>query len=107
MRSLVRWAVDNTPAVNVIVVCTLITGLVSFFWLRREVFPEFELEIVFHSSPLPRARRQPMRRRGFPTGRRGGAHPGQHQTPDRALRPKGGVSSWSSSIPTSAMCKKW
>ncbi len=55
MRSLVRWAVDNTPAVNVIVVCTLITGLVSFFWLRREVFPEFELEIVLIQVPYPGA----------------------------------------------------
>ena len=55
MRSLVRWAVDNTPAVNVIVVCTLITGLVSFYWLRREVFPEFELEIVLIQVPYPGA----------------------------------------------------
>ncbi len=55
MRSLVRWAVDNTPAVNVIVACTLITGLVSFFWLRREVFPEFELEIVLVQVPYPGA----------------------------------------------------
>jgi len=55
MRSLARWAVDNTPAVNVIVACTLITGLVSFFWLRREVFPEFELEVVMIQVPYPGA----------------------------------------------------
>jgi HAE1 family hydrophobic/amphiphilic exporter-1 len=55
MRSLARWAVDNTPAVNVIVACTLITGLVSFFWLRREVFPEFELEVVMVQVPYPGA----------------------------------------------------
>lgn len=55
MRSLVRWAVNNTPAINVVVACTLITGLVSFFWLRREVFPEFELEVVLVQVPYPGA----------------------------------------------------
>ncbi len=55
MRSLVRWAVDNAPGVNVMVAFTLITGLVSFFWLRREVFPEFELEIVMVQVPYPGA----------------------------------------------------
>ncbi len=55
MRSLVRWSVNNSPAINVMVFCTLITGLVSFFWLRREVFPEFELEIVLVQVPYPGA----------------------------------------------------
>ncbi len=55
MRSLVRWAVDNAPGVNVMVAFTLITGLVSFFWLRREVFPEFELEVVMVQVPYPGA----------------------------------------------------
>ncbi len=55
MRSLVRWAVENSPGVNVMVACTLITGLASFFFLRREVFPEFELEIVLVSVPYPGA----------------------------------------------------
>ena len=55
MRSMVTWAVNNTPAVNVIVFCTLITGFVSFLWLRREVFPEFELEIVLVQVPYPGA----------------------------------------------------
>lgn len=55
MRSLARWAVDNSPGVNVMVVCTLITGLISFFWLRREVFPEFELEVVMVQVIYPGA----------------------------------------------------
>ncbi len=55
MRSIVRWSVDNAPGINVIVVCTLLTGLVSFFWLRREVFPEFELEVVLVTVSYPGA----------------------------------------------------
>ena len=55
MRSLVRWAVANTPGINVMVICTLITGMVSFFWLRREVFPEFELEVVMVQVIYPGA----------------------------------------------------
>lgn len=55
MKSLVHWAVTNTPAVNVIVIATLVTGFFSFLNLRREVFPEFELEIVLVSVPYPGA----------------------------------------------------
>ncbi len=55
MRSLVQWAVNNTPAMNVTVVATLIAGVISFAMLRREVFPEFELEIVLVSVPYPGA----------------------------------------------------
>jgi len=55
MRSLVQWAVNNTPAVNVAVVATLIAGVISFMMLRREVFPEFELEIVLVTVAYPGA----------------------------------------------------
>ncbi len=55
MRSLVQWAVNNTPAVNVAVIATLITGFFSFMMLRREVFPEFELEIVLVTVAYPGA----------------------------------------------------
>jgi HAE1 family hydrophobic/amphiphilic exporter-1 len=55
MKSLVRWAVNNSPGINVMVVGTLITGVISFMWLRREVFPEFELEVVLVTVPYPGA----------------------------------------------------
>jgi multidrug efflux pump subunit AcrB len=51
----VRWATQNTPGINVMVIGTLITGIISFFWLRREVFPEFELEVVLVTVPYPGA----------------------------------------------------
>ncbi len=55
MRALVRWAVNNSPAMNVTVIATLIAGLFSFAMLRREVFPEFELEVILVSIPYPGA----------------------------------------------------
>lgn len=55
MRSLVQWAINNTPGINVMVVGTLITGLFCFMGMRREVFPEFELEVILVTVPYPGA----------------------------------------------------
>ncbi len=55
MRSIVQWAIKNTPGVNVMVIGTLIAGLLSFIGMRREVFPEFELEVILVSVPYPGA----------------------------------------------------
>lgn len=51
--SMVRWAIRNTPAMNTIVVAVLVVGTFSAFMLRREVFPQFELEIILVSVPYP------------------------------------------------------
>lgn len=53
--SAVRWAIRNTPAMNTIVVAVLVVGTFSAFMLRREVFPQFELEIILVSVPYPGA----------------------------------------------------
>lgn len=55
MRSIVKWAIENTPGINVMVAGTLIAGLLCFMGMRREVFPEFELEVVLVSVPYPGA----------------------------------------------------
>ncbi len=55
MRSLVKWAINNTPGINVMVFGTLTAGLLCFMAMRREVFPEFELEVVLVSVPYPGA----------------------------------------------------
>ncbi|GAB5404986.1 MAG: efflux RND transporter permease subunit [Aureliella sp.] len=55
MRSLVKWAINNTPGINVMVFGTLAAGLLCFMAMRREVFPEFELEVVLVSVPYPGA----------------------------------------------------
>ena len=53
--SMVRWAIRNTPAMNTIVVAVLVVGTLAAFMLRREVFPQFELEIILVSVPYPGA----------------------------------------------------
>ncbi|MHC4878838.1 MAG: efflux RND transporter permease subunit [Planctomycetota bacterium] len=55
MRSIVRWAIDNSPAMNTLMVCILVVGFISGAMLRREEFPRFELEIILVSMPYPGA----------------------------------------------------
>lgn len=55
MKSLTRWAIHNTPAMNTLMVSVLVVGVVSLFFLRREVFPEFDLEIIQVMVPYPGA----------------------------------------------------
>ncbi len=55
MRGIVQWALRNSPAVNTLVIALVIVGAVSFIIVRREVFPEFELEIVLVSAAYPGA----------------------------------------------------
>ena len=55
MKSIIRWAVHNSPAMNVIMVAVLAAGMFSLVTMRREVFPEFELEIILVSVPYPQA----------------------------------------------------
>ncbi len=55
MKSIVRWATRNAPAMNTLMIATLVVGAASMAMLRREVFPEFELEIVLVSVPYPGA----------------------------------------------------
>ncbi len=55
MKGVIRWAIDNSPAMNTLMVGVLMLGLFSAISLRREVFPEFELEIVLVTVPYPGA----------------------------------------------------
>lgn len=55
MRSIIQWAVRNSPAVNIVFIATLLGGAVCFTWLRREMFPEFELEMILITKPYPGA----------------------------------------------------
>ncbi len=53
MRSIVKWAIKNSPAMNTILIASLIVGTISMVILRREVFPAFALEVVLVSVPFP------------------------------------------------------
>ncbi len=53
MRSIVKWAIKNSPAMNTILIASLIVGTISMVIMRREVFPAFALEVVLVSVPFP------------------------------------------------------
>lgn len=55
MKAAIRWAIVNSPAMNTIMIALLAVGAASLFLMRREVFPEFDLEIVLISVPYPGA----------------------------------------------------
>ena len=53
MRSIVKWAIQNSPAMNTVLIASLIVGTISMIIMRREVFPAFALEIVLVSVAFP------------------------------------------------------
>ncbi len=55
MRAIVSWTVRNMPAMNTLVISILLVGALAFASMRREVFPEFDLEIVLVTVPYPGA----------------------------------------------------
>jgi hydrophobic/amphiphilic exporter-1 (mainly G- bacteria), HAE1 family len=55
MRTILRWCVANPAAMNLMMVGTFLVGGVAMLAMRREVFPNFELEIVLISVPYPGA----------------------------------------------------
>ncbi len=55
MRRLVEWAIKNSPAMNILMIAVLAVGMYSLYTMRREVFPEFELEVVLVTVPYPGA----------------------------------------------------
>ena len=55
MRTIVAWAIKNSPAMNTMLIASLLVGAVSMVIMRREVFPNFELEILLVTVPFPGA----------------------------------------------------
>lgn len=55
MKSFIRWAIQNTPAMNTAMISILVVGILAGISLRREEFPRFELEIVLVQVPYPGA----------------------------------------------------
>ena len=55
MRSVIKWAISNSPAMNTFLIASLIVGVVSMVIMRREVFPAFNLEILLVTVPFPGA----------------------------------------------------
>ncbi len=55
MKKIVAWAIASSPGMNVIMVASMLVGAVCLYVMRREVFPEFELEVVMVTVPYPGA----------------------------------------------------
>jgi multidrug efflux pump subunit AcrB len=55
MKSIIAWTVRNTPVMNVLLVAIMVIGWLSFSSMRREVFPEFDLEMALVTVPYPGA----------------------------------------------------
>jgi len=55
MKSVIRWAINKTPSMNILMISVLGIGLLSAYMLRREEFPQFELEIILVTVPYPGA----------------------------------------------------
>ena len=55
MRSLVAWAIRNTPSMNTLMVAVLTVGVASMLMLRRERFPDFRPDKIGVMVPYPGA----------------------------------------------------
>ncbi|MDZ4852980.1 MAG: efflux RND transporter permease subunit [Pirellulaceae bacterium] len=55
MRRAIEWATRNGAGVNFLLAIVLIGGFLSFFGMRRETFPEFQLDVILVSVPYPGA----------------------------------------------------
>jgi multidrug efflux pump subunit AcrB len=55
IRSCIKWAVNNHAAMNLIMFASLVIGGTALLMLRREVFPNFQLEIALISVAYPGA----------------------------------------------------
>lgn len=55
MNNLIRWAVKNLPGMNTLMIALLLIGGFCLWSMRREQFPEFELERIVIAVPYPGA----------------------------------------------------
>jgi HAE1 family hydrophobic/amphiphilic exporter-1 len=55
MKAIIRWAVDNMPAINTLTITVLVVGALCLVGLRRETFPEFKLEMILVTVAYPGA----------------------------------------------------
>ncbi|MEZ6123355.1 MAG: efflux RND transporter permease subunit [Planctomycetaceae bacterium] len=55
MNRWISWAIQQTPAMNTLMVAILVVGLLAGVSLRREEFPQFDLEMILVKVPYPGA----------------------------------------------------
>ncbi|MGL4941780.1 MAG: efflux RND transporter permease subunit [Thermoguttaceae bacterium] len=55
MKNFVRWVVSNSAAMNTLMFSVIVAGIFSFANMRRELFPQFDLDVIVISVPYPGA----------------------------------------------------
>ena len=55
MERIIKWFVDNIVAANMLMIFIIIAGIMAIPFLRMEVFPEIEVEIINVSALYPGA----------------------------------------------------
>ncbi len=55
MNKWIAWAIGNAPGMNTMMLGVLIIGGLALYTMRRETFPNFELEVVMVTVPYPGA----------------------------------------------------
>ncbi len=55
MKSFAKWSVNNRVAVNLIMIFIVVAGLWTVMNMRREMFPQFALDMINVSVPYPGA----------------------------------------------------
>ena len=53
MRTLGQWSIRNNVAINLIMVFILVAGALTVLKMRREMFPQFSLDMIYVSVPYP------------------------------------------------------
>ena len=55
MKSVLKWSIRNSPAMNTLMVAIMLVGAISLILMHRELFPAFDLEIIQVTVPYPGA----------------------------------------------------
>jgi multidrug efflux pump subunit AcrB len=53
MRAFGKWSIKNTVTVNLIMIFIIVAGLVTVMKMRREMFPQFALDMILVSVDYP------------------------------------------------------
>ena len=53
MKALANWSIKNNVAVNLIMVFIILAGIFTVMNMRREMFPQFSLDMIVVSVPYP------------------------------------------------------
>ena len=53
MKSLGKWSIKNTVTVNLVMVFIIVAGLFTVMKMRREMMPQFALDMIFISVDYP------------------------------------------------------